>query len=196
MKVTTRSSLSGDNCSNASDAAIKTCLSLIMLLTLLAGCSSVRAGGLASASKVPGPWGQISHNFQMSISAPINNFSDGQPIVLKVYLRNLGPEFIFATNDLPVEYQLLCRPGPADDRCIRRPGMLGAHNIGHGGFDLHKNEIYGTSINISDMYDIKPGTYQMQLEFPLIPTGVQGLAQNSHPIARLISNAISVTVLK
>jgi hypothetical protein len=197
MRDITRSRGSGGNLSGVSCFRTIASFLVLVMLSLLAGQASVRAGTVVTSSQVPGPWGQISNNFQLSISTTDNIISFGSPLMLSTYLRNLGPEVVFRTFDLPDEYQLVCRSTSATGGCTRRSAMLSAHNIGRGSFDLHnKTDIYKTIIDIADIYDIEPGTYQMRLVFPVLPTNNRAPISSKHPTASPISNSITVTVLK
>src|ERR1700680_2488011 len=101
---------------------------LLIALFVFAGLQAGRSGMLVSSDKVPGPWGPASNNFQLSISTTGNVFSTRGPIVVTVYLRNLGPETMFRTFDMPDEYWIVCHSKTSADGCTRRPSMLGAHN--------------------------------------------------------------------
>jgi hypothetical protein len=169
---------------------------LLIALFVFSALQAGRAGMLVTSDQVPGPWGPVSNNFQLSISTTGTVFSTRGPIMVSVYLRNLGPETMFRTFDMPSEYWIVCKSKTTADGCTRRPSFLGAHNIGHGGFVLRdKDETYVVTTDIADMYDIKPGTYQVQVEFPVIRTSTATFDSSDKQIADPISNAIEIKVV-
>ena len=155
------------------------------------------AGSTPGPNAAYGPWGAPSKNLELSISSHVATFRQNQPIWIKVYLRNLGPEILVTRPNIPSEFQVTCVGASIGTGCTRRPSLLHAFSS-TGDFDqqLDKGAVYATSIDLNEMYTFAPGHYLIRLTTAVRKGNPSAATVNSPAIATLESNGIYITVVK